>query len=276
MAQFETIRSEPVLVRRVVLVPLVTYLLLVVVAETVAAFGEAPVGLFLGMGIHIVLLFTLLIHASVLSTDDVVLSRLLATFTLIPLIRILSLGLPFVPVFTVIQWLFLISLPLMAAAITLMYSMRLRARDVYLRPVGVRKVPIQAAIALSGLGLGVVEFFILRPADAPWIPELTLALFLPAAIVIGIGAGLTEELIFRGLLQPRAEEVVGKTAGLLFVALVFAAMHIGFQSGLDLAFVFAVGLYFGFVVQRTQNLAGVILAHGLANVALYLLMPFFF
>ncbi len=275
MAQFETIRSEPVLVRGVVLVPLITYLILAVVAETIASFGEEPVGLFLGMGIHIVLLFTLLIHASVLSTDDVVLSRFLATFTLIPLIRILSLGLPLVPVFTIIQWLFLISLPLMAAAITLMYSMRLRAKDVYLRPVGVRQIPIQAAIALSGLGLGVVEFFILRPA-APWIPELTLALFLPAAIVIGLGAGLTEELIFRGLLQPRAEEVVGKTTGLLFVALVFAAMHIGFKSGLDLAFVFAVGLYFGFVVQRTKNLAGVILAHGLANVVLYLLMPFFF
>ncbi|MEE9173474.1 MAG: hypothetical protein V3U30_00695 [Thermoplasmata archaeon] len=36
MAHFETIRSEPVLVRRVVLVPLVTYLILVVVAETAA------------------------------------------------------------------------------------------------------------------------------------------------------------------------------------------------------------------------------------------------
>ncbi|MFQ5920360.1 MAG: lysostaphin resistance A-like protein, partial [Thermoplasmata archaeon] len=169
-----------------------------------------------------------------------------------------------------------ISLPLLAAAITLMYAMRLRPGDVYLRPLGLRQLSVQAAIALSGLGLGVVEFFILRPADAPWIPELTFGLFLPAAIAIGLGAGLTEELIFRGLLQPRTEEIVGKAAGLLFVALVFAAMHIGFRSGLDLAFVFAVGLYFGFVVQRTKHLVGVILAHGLANVALYLLMPFYF
>ncbi len=275
MAQFETVRSEPVLVPRVVLVPLATYLILVVVAETVAAFGEVPGGIFLGMAIHVVLLFTLLIHASVLSTSDVRLSRFFATFTLIPIIRILSLGLPLTP-FTIIQWLFLISLPLLAAAVTLMYAMRLRPRDVYLGRMGIRQVPVQAAIALSGLGLGVVEFFILRPADAPWIPELTFALFLPAAIAIGLGAGLTEELIFRGLLQPRTEEVVGKAAGLLFVALVFAAMHIGFRSGPDLAFVFAVGLYLGFAVQRTQNLVGVILAHGLANVALYLLMPFFF
>ncbi len=275
MPRFETIRSEPVLDRRVVLVPLSTYLILVVVAETVAAFGEVPGGIFLGMGIHVVLLFTLLIHASVLSTSDASLSRFFATFTLIPIIRILSLGLPLTP-FSIIQWLFLISLPLLAGAVTLMYAMRLRPRDVYLGSVGIRQVPIQAAIALSGLGLGVVEFFILRPADAPWIPELTLALFLPASIAIGLGAGLTEELIFRGLLQPRSEEIVGKAAGLLFVALVFAAMHIGFRSGLDLAFVFAVGLYLGFVVQRTKNLVGVILAHGLANVALYLLMPFFF
>ncbi len=158
----------------------------------------------------------------------------------------------------------------------MMYAMRLRFRDVYLGPLRIRQVPLQAAVALSGLGLGVVEFFILRPADAPWIPELTFALFLPAVIAIGLGAGLTEELIFRGLLQPRTEEIVGKAGGLLFVALVFAAMHIGFRSGPDLAFVFAVGLYLGFVVQRTQHLVGVTLAHGLANVALYLLMPFFF
>ncbi|MFQ5920041.1 MAG: hypothetical protein ACE5I4_08390 [Thermoplasmata archaeon] len=153
MAEFETAKSEPILFRPVVLVPLITYLILVIVAETVAAFGEVPLGIFLGMGIHVVLLFTLLIHASLLSTSDVDLSRFLATFTLIPIIRILSLGLPLTP-FSIIQWLFLISLPLMAAAITLMVAMRLRPRDVYLRRVGVRQVPIQGAVALSGWGWG--------------------------------------------------------------------------------------------------------------------------
>ncbi|MFQ5803982.1 MAG: lysostaphin resistance A-like protein [Candidatus Methylomirabilales bacterium] len=275
VAEFETAQSTPVLVRRIVFVPLITYLILVVVAETVAAFGEEPVGLYLGMGIHVVLLFTLLLHASMLSGTDVGLSRFLVTFTLVPLIRILSLGLPFAP-FDILEWLLLISIPLLAAAVTLMYAMKLRPRDAYLRRVGVRQVPIQAAVALSGLALGAAEFFILDPADAPWIPVLTLALFLPGAIAIGIGAGLTEELIFRGLLQPRTQEIVGKLAALFFVALVFAAMHIGFKNGYDLAFVFGVGLYFGYVVLRTENLAGVILAHGLANVALYLLMPFYF
>jgi len=40
--------------------------------------------------------------------------------------------------------------------------------------------------------------------------------------------------------------------------------------------VFAVGLFYGFIVLKTRNLWGVILSHSLGNVILYLVAPFIF
>ena len=55
---------------------------------------------------------------------------------------------------------------------------------------------------------------------------------------------------------------------------VFASLHIFFLNGIDLVFVFAVGLFYGIVVLKTKNLWGVILSHSLGNVILYLVAPF--
>ncbi|MFQ5552689.1 MAG: lysostaphin resistance A-like protein [Thermoplasmata archaeon] len=263
------------------LLSLLAYLGAVVGAEILAAIAtEAnPDPLLWGMTIHIVLLFALLGHGASLAKTDVRLSRLLIVLSLVPLIRILSLGLPSTQ-FTVIQWLLLIAMPLLAAAIVMMFVLAIPPREAYLRLGSPAHLPWQAGVAVSGFGLGAVEYFLL--AEGAWVDAFVLELILPAAIVIGLASGLAEELIFRGLLQPQTERVVGPASGLLFVALLFAAMHIGFYdatnplTALDLPFVFAVGLYFGFVVQRTRSLVGVIFAHGLANVTLYLLMPFAF
>jgi membrane protease YdiL (CAAX protease family) len=35
-----------------------------------------------------------------------------------------------------------------------------------------------------------------------------------------------------------------------------------------------VGLFFGWVVQRTRSLLGVTLSHGLTNIVLFLVMPY--
>jgi membrane protease YdiL (CAAX protease family) len=272
-AEYEWAESRAVLVQRSHLVPVVTYFSIVVIAESVAAFGREPNGFMVAMAIHVVLLFALISHSALLATSDERLSRFLAVLSLAPLIRILSLGLPFTP-FTIVQWLFIISLPLVAGGFTMMQVMGLTLRDVYIRLMDMRQIFLQTAVVASGFGLGAVEYFILVPEEA-WIDSLTLQQFLPAVAAITLASGLAEELIFRGLLLPRSEEIFGRMSGLLFVSLLFAAMHIGFKSVADLIFVFVVGFYFGYVVQRTRNLIGVILAHGFANVVLYLLLPFY-
>jgi membrane protease YdiL (CAAX protease family) len=50
----------------------------------------------------------------------------------------------------------------------------------------------------------------------------------------------------------------------------------GFLSWLDVIFVFLVALFFGGVVKKTGSLLGVTLSHGITNIMLFLIAPFFF
>jgi len=87
------------------------------------------------------------------------------------------------------------------------------------------------------------------------------------ALTIGLSAGLGEELVFRGALQPRF--------GLLFTSFLFAVIHV--QYGLSPAVfqVFLLGLVLGVIRQR-GNLTMAIALHTLYNaslVALTLIFP---
>ena len=78
------------------------------------------------------------------------------------------------------------------------------------------------------------------------------------------------------MLQRTAIAVLGSWWGIIYISLLFAVLHMGFLSLIDLAFVFLVALFFGWVVKKTGSLFGVTLAHGITNILLYLVVPFFF
>ena len=80
---------------------------------------------------------------------------------------------------------------------------------------------------------------------------------------------------FSAVLQRSAVEAFG-WRGIVYISLLFAILHIGFLSWVDVIFVFGVGMFFGWWVKKTGSLLGVTLAHGLTNVTLYLIAPFFF
>ena len=82
------------------------------------------------------------------------------------------------------------------------------------------------------------------------------------ALVIGVSAGLGEELAVRGVLQPRL--------GLLLSNLFFTALH-AFQYNLDgLLSVLLVGLFLGVVRQRANTSTSAIV-HGAYDCILLLL-----
>jgi membrane protease YdiL (CAAX protease family) len=93
------------------------------------------------------------------------------------------------------------------------------------------------------------------------------------ALILLVATGFGEELVFRGVMQSASADALGKMA-ILYVAAVFAVLHIGYKSAPDVAFAFIVGLFFGWVVARTQSLLGVTLCHGTLNVMLYVIVPF--
>jgi membrane protease YdiL (CAAX protease family) len=84
---------------------------------------------------------------------------------------------------------------------------------------------------------------------------------------------MLEELLFRGILQRVVERVLGYRWSILYVSVLFGVLHIGHRSALDVVLVSAIGVGFAIARQRTQSLLGPVLAHGIANTMLFVVVP---
>ncbi len=100
-----------------------------------------------------------------------------------------------------------------------------------------------------------------RTDNAAFEKLLGAAVSIPGAVLIGITAGLGEEMVVRGVLQPRL--------GILLSNLFFASLH-AFQYGFDaLLSVFVVGLILGIVRARSNTTTSSIV-HGTYDFVLVL------
>jgi uncharacterized protein len=239
----------------------VTYVSAITIAELVTTFVHPA----LGASVHALVLIALLIHAASLS--DHVGYPILVALLIAPLIRLLSLALP---LFLVDQkyWYLIVSVPLFVACFFCMRLLRFSLSEV---GFNLKHLPYQLITAFMGIGFGYIEFSILRPE--PLVKDVTAINLLIACFSLFIGTGLLEELAFRGIMQRAAEKSLGIKGSLLFSAIVFTVLHIGWQSVIDLAFVFAAGIWWGYVFYRTRSLVGIILAHTFTNIMLFILLP---
>ena len=255
----------------------ILYLLAITIAEAIVVVLDPVTGTvtasIIGVACHIAVLFAVIIDASFI--NNYYNERFVLSLSIIPLIRVISLSLPLADI--PLMWQYpIIYIPLLAAAIVLARILGLRARE-----IGVRFgfVPLQLAIVLTGLGFGVAEYLILRPESM--VTELTFQTVWLPALVLLLATGFVEEFIFRGVLQQTATELFGGW-GIVYVSYLFAILHIGWiqaESPLavyDVAFVFVVALFFGWIVKKTGSLFGVTLAHGLTNIILFIVAPFYF
>lgn len=243
---------------------LAIYLLSIIAAEIVTAHYSVAYGLIM----HTTILFALLINSSV--THSTKFAYLLRSMMILPMIRIIGLTIPLMQV-SELYWFPVIAVPLFAASFVLIRSQKLTRKKVGLV---LGKIPIQLTIALSGVILGFIEYLILKPQ--PLISSFNLEAVLFGALILIISTGFAEELLFRGILQKNAEKILGNLWGLLYVAILFTALHIGWNSTLDLLFVFGVALFYGYTFQKTGSIFGITLSHGISNSFLFLIMPFIF
>jgi membrane protease YdiL (CAAX protease family) len=239
--------------------PLAGYLAAITCAELLLALG-APVA---GIALHLVLLFLLPVHAAFAPSRQ---APLYVALVLAPLLRAVSLALPLAG-WDIIYWYLATSLPLFAAIIVAARALGYTRHQLGLR---IGNPGAQLGIAVLGIPLGVAEYLILRPR--PLIDDLTPESLLVPALILLVSTGLLEEVTFRGVLQVAAIDAVG-VAGIAYVSALFAVLHIGHLSGVDVVFVFLVGMVFASLVRRTGSLLGVTLAHGLTNIGLFLVFP---
>jgi membrane protease YdiL (CAAX protease family) len=131
------------------------------------------------------------------------------------------------------------------------------------------------AMALAGLAfvLGVYNLLVhlLRPdlfmADvAPFLPMLQSPIWPLTALAVGIGAPLSEELLFRGfLLSALARWRWGFWPAALAANLAWTSFHLGYSIA-GLLEVFIGGLYISWLLWRTGSLWLPIIAHGATNI----------
>jgi len=132
--------------------------------------------------------------------------------------------------------------------------------------------------AASAVGLGLAGFLAVQPllhlvemAQRRWISLLPLqaplqgiltartSATLPlAAFVAVIVAPVTEEMFFRGFVQPALQRWVGRVPGVLAGAAFFAAAHVDLYN---LAPLFLLGMVLGFLYDRTRSLVAPVTLH---------------
>lgn len=241
----------------------VGYLLALILAELCVTFVSKEVGLV----IETVILFVLLANSSwdVSYNYSVMLRSMMA----LPMIRIIGLSIPLMQI-QPLYWFPIIAIPLFAATYTIMRSQGLTKEHIGL--IWGNKT-VQFFIALTGIFLGIIEFTILQPK--PLIAVFNPLNLIAASLILIVSTGLAEELLFRGILQKNAENVFGTILGLIYTALLFTALHIGWDSFLDLIFVFTVAMFYGYMFQKTRSIVGITLSHGISNSFLFLVMPFY-
>jgi membrane protease YdiL (CAAX protease family) len=157
-----------------------------------------------------------------------------------------------------------------------------RARDVLaLRaPPGGPKMYASAVLLMAGLqiALSVVQRALVADdmfADVrPFVrfiggPEWPLAL-----LVVGVGAPLSEELLFRGfLLSALAGSRLGFFGAAVLTSALWTALHAGYSAA-GILEVFMIGLFFSWLLWRTGSLRVPIFCHALYNCLLVGLLRF--
>ena len=240
------------------------YLLAITIAEIITVLIE-PVW---GIVSHIIVLTAVILRSALASRQNQ--QHLLLSLALVPLIRIISLSMPLANIPQMWQYP-IIYAPLLVAAFEVVHILGYKLEQIGL---SFKRIPIQLAIASTGLVFGMAEYYIL--AEEAEATSLVLQdSWLLAAFLLLVCTGFVEEFIFRGVMQRTAMVAFGWW-GAIYVSLLFAIIHLIHYSLIDIAFVFVIAMFFSWVVKKTGSLLGVTLSHGIANIVLYLVAPLFF
>ena len=167
-----------------------------------------------------------------------------------------------------------------AVVLTVLASMLFggRTRDVLaLRPPGSGAVYLKAMLLMAALqvAVSVVQYTLLPQdmyADLRPFVRLFGEQWVLALLVVGVGAPLSEELLFRGfLLSALARSRLGFAGGALVTTGLWTALHAGYSLA-GIVEVFMIGLFFSWLLWRTGSLRVPMFCHALYNSLIVLVL----
>jgi len=86
--------------------------------------------------------------------------------------------------------------------------------------------------------------------------------FLFVVVTVALVPALSEEILFRGLVQRSIEEEAGGLRAAIIAGIIFGAYHL---NPLSIVPLIALGIFFGFIVYRSQNISLAIWTHFFNN-----------
>ncbi len=132
------------------------------------------------------------------------------------------------------------------------------------------------AVAVSIFGVLSIGLIFSAMDGLGWLPESRLlkqfaevvrgmsGLTLVAAmLVIGLGPGIAEEMLFRGYIQSRLRERWGPGLAILCTSLLFGIMHLDPLQG---SFAFGMGIFLGYLTERAGTILPAMICHAANNI----------
>ncbi len=230
-------------------------------AEIVLVFVHVGVGLLL----EAIIVGTILVLRS--ARHDRLAGDAMVPLVLVPLLRILSLTGP-LPGIAPIYWVAVVGAPLIVGG-----CLAARAARLTRRAVGLARTPIGPQLAIAALGIpaglgawatGASTSLIQRNAG---LLELVLI-----AVVLGAFAGVTEEFVFRGVIQ-RGLTLMYPRSAVLLTAVLYGTSYLGSLSFGYATYMTLVGLGYGVAVQRTGSILGACASHAILIVGAFMMWP---
>jgi membrane protease YdiL (CAAX protease family) len=119
--------------------------------------------------------------------------------------------------------------------------------------------------------LGLIPFLVLGGLGITVEAELILT-WIPWIFAFSFANSLMEELMIRGLFLRKYATFFGQKGSLLLTSLIFALFHFGLLESADFVtasvfytFTFVLGLSWGYITQKSDNIWGSVLAHMVAD-----------
>ena len=228
---------------------------------------EGKIELAIGMHIGILIAFSL----SNTVIKDIKVYRIYEALMLLPILRLVNLSMPVFFETTLYTFVFAYGPLLIPLAIIVMHQ-----RNSF-EHIGITSKNLLAYTILSiplGLLLGLGEYMTIHSGYL--IPDLSIGNLLKLTFIMVFFVGLTEELIFRSILQTRLEEVLSIREGLLIAGILFGFMHSGYGTFYEVLYTGFIGIFIGFAFYKTRSLPFVAILHGFINVFLFGILPHYY
>jgi hypothetical protein len=236
----------------------------IALAELLIFAGRIKFGIWMHIGILIA--FSL----SNIVIKDLKVYRIYEALMLLPILRLVNLSMPVFFATTLYTFVFVYGPLLIPLAIIVMHQRQ------SLDKVGITAKNLLAYIVLSiplGFLFGLGEYLIIKPGYL--IPDLSIGNLLKLTFIMVFFVGLTEELIFRSILQTRLQEAFSVKEALVIAAFLFGFMHSGYGTFYEVLYTSFVGLFIGFAFYKTRSLPFVAVLHGFINVFLFGFLPYY-